>query len=666
MTKLSNSFTSRWVAGELLRRDQGRCSLADENQSRILIDKFLLANYQDLVCLGQLLGSIEPVTTDHCDRFDFDTLAKTLRQSIALLKTLNLAKYAACSHKHDGYWWLDRKDISRTSGIGFPKYVIDLKELRRKIGTSVDSVTPPSLVDRLTRLEIPGNRNSSGATLFNQLRSKWFIEFVEDTLARAYPLDKFTILMAICIISVECNHKTLEQLLGELIDQIFHQETNSCNSEELMQLTQVGSIWLSHRKRYLVTSRQQTSASVSEQNSDDEDELQTSCSSSSSLSSSSAAAPPPPESLSSNGSPAAKTSQRECPSGRLMDLRAELRKLIDHELLFGVECRLCGREPSGNLLEPIKLAACPGCSLASPPAASLAAHCSISHEPVELIALESLVRVLPASLEQLLVVTPNEWARQLLSVASQLGAFPARARRQKTGTRAERLDISENFERLTVLRAQRQDGATSGAGSDETSDDSDARSSTSGGDQGAPAGATTDDQCARLLGPFMRHRLKAQAAAGQLRAGASESVKLIKWLGAGAAGSRGPAGRLLAVCSSDLLVADSLDNLVRLQLVAGSAGSLAPPAGAARWQPSTSGAGKGPLWGASAQPILACRMRSPTSQLMLGCGRLFRPLELERRAAERAGPAPVCPRCGEQAACRLVALRALPDEPTAH
>lgn len=600
---------------------------------------------------------------------DYDTLARVLYQSIYLLKHLG-TKTARCDEQQV---WLHGNAISRLPGIGFPRYIINLNGLRENSSTSDNtkcSTISGQLQSMGSKMNInlstsSPNRRNSKDWLIEQISSNWFVQFVEINLESKefYPLDRFTILIAIWLVASECGHKIGEYLLSELVDQTHHQESNSCKLDELMQLTQVGSFWLSHKKRFTVTFKHPISRqSIALDENDDEEEKEEEEEDAHAISSDELSGANSDDSLSKSDKPQSKRPQS---SYSPVDLRAKLRAIMDQELLFGVECFICGHQPSGDPFEPLK-SQCRKCFVSL---LTGSMHCSISYEPFHLIPLASLFSLSQLKgINRLLVLTPNELVKWLIRLKGALGPVSSAHRRPSSGGATkqsvvahrepvERLDITEHFERLTMIRAP--------AAIEQESEFEEER------DNNTPPLDDDDDdglsQCLMLVERFMVARAKngrrtESSLLSSSRQWTSESAQIIRFaMGqldiASSSSSSSLANDMLAVCLADLLVCDSLDDgdhnqssiITDVRLIVGG------------------------YRGGERRLLWACRARSPLSQLMLGCGRLFSSFQLIRATGQRAdqhsgqsfafgahrpivsAPAIViCPHCK----CQLIEVRA--------
>lgn len=489
-----------------------------------------------MVCLSAL---VEAIPERESKFFDCDNLSRVLRRSTYLLRYLNLGE----TFKSEELY-LNKASITRISSIGFPKFVVDdLFDTKQVL--KGDKNSHESLGNLLAIQE-----EQQASLLHRILQSEWFEEFLNKTLNQAYPMDRFTILASVWIIAVECKHNLLEQLVEELVDQIHHEEANSCNEEELMQLTQPGSFWLTHHRRYKATLSKSTC--VEEQFEDGEDDDDDNEEDRSGGGNSTSSVNDSLEVADINGIVKDHVNITN-------DSRARLRKQIDLEILHGSACLICGRKPS-QLLGPISVGSCSACTNRYH-----LQHCSLSYKPLPLFSLQFLKSFRP-NLERLVLISPNEWTRYIIRARLDAG------RKVSEAAPKERIDISETFEKLTVIRDSEP--------IEQNHTDNDDNSSES------------EDAYCKMLRKFAQ---KADNG-GHL----SESVQMIRFCG--------KQSTELPLCASDLLIMQSerLDErFLDLRLV----GSESLPEVGSLWQ---------------------CVARSGVSKLALGCGRLFSSLELLR------------------------------------
>lgn len=199
---------------------------------------------RDMACFSKMFAipfPDEPIKSDP-SVIDFDRTARVLRQSIHLLKSINRPDGST----HQVGDWLFKSNLQRVADIGFPKHLIDFDKtgLRQsKTGSYID------IGANLLRLSETTDRSYSGIS--ETLGSSWFRQFAERSLIESYPLDRFTILVGVWQVAVECGHRPLEQLISQLVDQLAHEESNSMNEEELLNLSQVGSFWVTYHKHWV-------------------------------------------------------------------------------------------------------------------------------------------------------------------------------------------------------------------------------------------------------------------------------------------------------------------------------------------------------------------------------------------------------------------------------
>lgn len=442
--------------------------------------------------------------------------------------------------------WLDKSYINplRPKNHSFPVYCInDISKSLVKLGKNQIS-RPTKVVDQVKSF---GNQsidsNLTGGRLETIFSSNWFKEFIYEKLSKGYPLSRFTILVSIWIIAVDCNHKILEQLISELIDQIYHEEANSNNEEELLQLTQVGSFWVTYHKKYEATIRQLNLSQAYDNGNDDDDDddgerssfdddvIGVDLSSSSSSSSNSSVSLFDSSSLierkrnvdDDNIINETGGCEEDIATKSMVDLRSKLRRLIDDEFLHGVKCIICSYEPS-ELFEPLNTSFCPKCFNLKP-----VERCSISYRPLELVCLKSLMNFKP-NISKLILVSPNEWARYLIApklatlridsklakskavVATAIASASASAnydyddqtvgnKRQQQQQRQQQIGenvvVAENYERLTVIRGDINQ-VRQKVGSKDDGDDEEVESSTSSTTTSSPTSSRSSSPSSLL------------------------------------------------------------------------------------------------------------------------------------------------------------------------
>jgi len=477
-----------------------------------------------MVCLSRLTGAI--VGRDDNPMIDYDQLVTTFRKCLYIIKRGNIEP---STNQIDVKTWVDRTEIKRTMGLGFPIYTMNIDS---------SSERRSSVNERVTGTDVTDASPQSN----DVLRSSWFRDFSEAIMSRAYPIDRFTVLIALAIIGVRCQHLTLEQLIGELVDQMVHEEANSCMEDELMQLRQVGSFWLSYRRRFQVlfncSSLEQT---------EDCFEIDGS------------------ESLSTASSSPGRVLSNHLSKETELELRSGLRSLINEELINGSTCPLCQFKPA-ELLQSLRFYSCPGCN--KPPLYS-----SITFAPLQLFSLDSLLIRQP-NLRSIIIISPNEWSHHLLKFND-----PKTSRRSAEVVVSEVICLSESVQRLTVVREPRPGEDKSNLASDD--------------DDGLWAEQFLDPELNLILRKSINMPTKMDAKR------ASISLRLLS--------AAAPSCISLALCSSDVLIMDSVSNKktnsCSLKLLI-----------------SLMNDNKSDLW--------TCSGRSPISGLMFGCGRLFTGLEL--------------------------------------
>lgn len=467
--------------------------------------------------------------------------------------------------------FLDRRNMIRVIGIGFPTF--RLNDLCNAVQS--ESYQDPNDLDALLKI-----RGKQGP-LYSVLSSEWFMNFRLHILNRPYPIERFTVLISIWIIGVECRHKPLEQFIGEMVDQIYHEEANSCNEEEFMQLTQIGSFWLSYHKRYKTNFSQSiyTENQFEGEEDENDDGSRVSDGSDYNLSSSS-------HSISSLVLTSGDDNLRDhsaMNNGRdyssFNDSRFKLRKIINLELLYGSQCLVCNHKPN-QPFEMIRMDSCSSCGNRYN-----IEYCSLSYKPLPLFSLASLMKFRP-KLRSLIFLSPNEWVRFI--IRPQMSVNLAIVENEST----ERVDISETFEKLTIIRA---------TGSSERKNSIDHDDNNDRDDDDDVISMEQDSDYLKLLKKYSKSADIIGRTSKDSDRRFSESIQMINF-------SEPAYASELPLCSSDLLLTDyePLDErFLKVRFIA-----------------SNSFLEAGCLW--------QCVARSTVSRLPFGCGRLFNSLELIR------------------------------------
>lgn len=555
----------------------------------------------------------------------FDQLVGILRRAIHLLTFINQREQRSNgseSGSQNGgareeesspgqHLWIEPSldtESMKSSGADFGTYTIQLEASGEPAGKPLAEHDIRWLIRRLDELS---KRNDESTTIRNDSKLVHTLcrpavrsILLQQCLVEGNQFGRFTIMVALWIVAIHAGHTSLEHLISELVDQIFHEETNSLDLDELLSLSQLGAFWLSHHKRFSANTKVRAGPHLD--STDLEDNQFDSCNSTSSSS-------PPlsdfPE-LQTSGNQQARLSLAD------QSLGAKLRRIIDDELLIGVACPACGHRPAeahsaGELLLPVKRDYCTKCRHRH------SAHrCAISFRPIQIIGLESLLAIAKQNTSQnermsLIVVSAGEWARACLRANSKrLKLFAA-----PEGLGGEQIEVTEKFERLTVVRDEEWQCEDIISETEEQLSDS----------ASEPPGQ--NEQYVKLLDTFMGQRCNRQKSnfSRQLVGSheritfsqrASESLLMIGSI-------RGRKNLIkLPVCAVDLLQLDSTstsaNNFIRL-CVAG-----------------TDDLADNQLW--------RCCMRSSISQVMLGCGRLYLALELVRSGQSMQSQF-TCPTC---------------------
>lgn len=560
---------------------------------------------QDLLALASAVGLSDVESSENGPndlpnhQSDFEQSAKTLQQAILLLRYQRAASKGNGSSEPRQFDQLDRRKITRVAtldGVRFAHIQVDLNEALVIQDDSPAAERSSECLEMIRHVK----ESSEESELIENLRSSWFIDFIARCINTSYPMDRFTLLTAIWIISVECRHSSLEQLANELVDRLAHEETSSGSLEDLLRLSQLGAIWLSRHKRHQVTHLNRVESKSSEPQlveSDEESNLSVSGSNSSS---------------SQNGSASDRRSARSAPIEPI-NSRRKLRQLIDNELIFGSRCPVCSERQSNQLFACLELDFCPSCS-----SRMSLERCSLSFRAIPIVGLASLLAFRP-KLERLLILNASEWLRMILRARSRTdgdskGESESRAK-------IERVDISDNFERLTMIRRNSDRNSTdSSATIEESQSESEEDSDLQFGSKSKPEIGQTDEEIGAAepiatLSRFLESRL-ASRKAKQSDDQASESVDSIR--------CSPPSSTFLVLNGSDLLLLESQTSLADLNLV----------------RVGLSASNEWRRFG----NILGCQSRSSASQLLLGCGRLFCSFELLRVAGDLS----LCPFCSRE------------------
>lgn len=516
---------------------------------------------KDMICFSDLIGASQD-STNKSSVDNFGSLACTLRQSIALLKQFQVQSSSTNSES-----WIDRGHIRCTRSISFPTYHLTTNQITIQ---RLDNTPTSQLIDQYKSTELETRFPKCEELILSQ----WFAEFLSSTLEEPYPLDRFSILVSILIIANECGSEDCVSYINELIDQIYHEEVSSLNEDDLMQLRQTGSFWFSHYKRYKVTIKQKSDQFKKLNQSDSLD-------SDSEL-----------DSLDSRAALILDQGKH--------DWKASLRKIINEELMFGVRCTDCNFKPD-ELFGPVNRRSCPNCGLEDS-----TEKCSLSLKPLELISLGILKTKQPV--EQLTLLSPSSWLRQMVSIKlkPKLQQF---SDLHKTEI-SERVDISKNFERLTMIRSQ--NNTNSGKCDNGLSSDEEEGSLT----------MQDDNDYQILLRRFMKNRSKQVLTVDE-----TDSIQMLKFI------KDFNYVKNLPLLLSDFLLMDQHDNRVKLCLIK-----------------SNNLLEHGSLW--------CCQERSAISELVHGCRRIFCSLELVRLGQNTLVSGFTCPFCGHL----LIELRRLSEQ----
>lgn len=607
------------------------------------------------VHLRDMVAFTKMLATNGCPKQDksnkatlylhYDKMASLLRKSIYLFGRTSPSKSA---NENKGEIYLSQSSFSCYSGSGFAKYTLNLREILSSNGEGSNLLQTTTLNQLY---EVLGSKtmnseddNESDQLSLKIIQSDWFISATLDLMDKDYPLNRFTILTCIWIIGTECNHKLVEQLIGDLVDRIYHQEANGCiEVDDLTQLTQIGSFWLTYHKRYMATTGHQSDqlglTLDSPEDEDDDDNYLSDQERSGSFGSN--------ENL-------YKEDNSEGDATQVMTSgsKSKLRKLIDEELVNGTECLVCRYAPQ-DFLEPLKNSAnCSNCSNGPN------LFCSISFKPFNLISLDSIIKQTGRNLNELVIYSPSEWLRHLIEVMQpnhkdQLGQLNGEI--SIAGKVSERVDITENFERLTMVRGPAEESMKSieptGVGDDD--DDVDSEGSRDESD------SLTTNLSLKCLRDFFSDRKSKLAASGsdqltkkrQKERKISESLQVIQFVTSGVKNNKSNDTSLtstLSVCASDVYLMDRLHGSQPRQKQ--QFGKLSIRIASTRHSDAEAGG----------RSILHCNTRSLVSKLILGCNRYFDSFELVLSYGQGSMGVFECPYCE----CHLEEIQTLGQRET--
>lgn len=527
-----------------------------------------------------------------------------LRHSMNLLRPKKLQSMAEP-------FWFDQAKVARMPEIGLPVYKLNVCDQLNFIEPvkSDDDMKPPK-----TRHLF----NHMASKLFSQLESPWFEQFSTRVLLASYPVDRFTLLVAVWLVGHQCGHHQLESLMSELVDAVHHQEANSCNEEQLLQLDQIGSVWVTYRRRYCAMQFSNSSLASATSNSEWTEQGENGYDNNSNSSSSN---DDDDDSDSFKGRSSSSIS-----AGLDKPSVAKLRRQIDIELgLSGNndKCLLCGHErgqqlSGGGLGKALEIQRCQKCHYDR-----WQECCAISQKSLQLASVNSVLSS-KQTLSSLMLVQPAEWLRHLVKIRQPMSSIISDNQSTNDNNRraaSERIDISENFQRLTLIRSDDEEDESKDDGSGSIgSDQSDGSISSS-----KPDLATTINY-KQVLTNFMASRVMHPRRLISAKTGnASESLQMLRHT---------IADRDHELTTATTLVVNALDLLLSDQIQLDKRQSE-PVELCLR----LSRAGR--IW--------ACASRSEFVQLPLGCGRKFDSLELVKLTGvklDAPSSKPVCPFCG--------------------
>lgn len=541
---------------------------------------------QDLICLTQMIDvaadnnieSEELVT-------DFDCLACKLRNAIYMLKYIKLESERASNHNEIGQdrrfeLWLDGRGLTNNHNSTAGTFISHSIELRKGQNNAFKACQTSEGAKLSKRIDSWSTTEQTQQTVITTLfSSRWFLQFVSLILDEPYPIKKLVPVIVTLIASQSCEHSQATELMIDLIPQIHCDQASSYRLDDCIELVEPGSIWLSYHKqlrsgslfvdyKHEITSGQDDSYSRS--NSSDSLEMDT----------------------------RTKSSAAEYKISENLDLqKKQLRTIIDNELLIGLSCVICGAEPDrtqplGALDKPHAL--CTQCAAIGSRRTEL--RCSISARPIELLDLTHFLRPISSDcdLEGLVLLSAGEWCRYDTRTSSQDDT------RASCANQYERVDISEKFQRLTVIRATNEIEKPN-----------------------VPIESAEAMEISQII-ELSAHKDNRLDRGEQSTCG---SLRVLRYV------NQNPSirTRKLPICESDLLL---------IEQDAGDArGVLSRLKVAARHYPDATAGGS--IW--------VCCERSPVSGLMIGCDRVFLSSELIRLGglleANQSRRVQICPMC---------------------
>lgn len=233
---------------------------------------------KDSLCLQVLLGASSPAdrssggeelqTNRSRSQIEVDSLASILRKSVYLLCSINLPHPSpdtytgsdgaaeatgsgASGNQRELLLDKSRVELDRIEQSGLPIFLINTgRNLASHSPATGSSSVPLSGHTSVTSPSTPTTATTTDKLRNTRLDTDWFRHFLAKSFRQRYPVDRLPVLVAIWQVAVRAGHRTLERLIGELVDQVAHEEANSCAEEELLQLSQPGSFWLTWCKRY--------------------------------------------------------------------------------------------------------------------------------------------------------------------------------------------------------------------------------------------------------------------------------------------------------------------------------------------------------------------------------------------------------------------------------
>lgn len=463
-------------------------------------------------------------------------LMKVVQQSIVLLRSLRHNQDEWDLASRTGYINLNELKLNFDSSIsvlGFRTYQVDdvdklfvpIDEEQRtkmKLSDELRNLTPQFDQNNNNTTDDPDHDSNNEAKLnmfVVSLKSASMLHFATtylDSGTYSLQLDRFTLLIATWIAGVESyeqgSHTTnrrsdFESVMQELIDGLVHEEASSGGIDDIMQLTQLGSIWLTERRRLKVglapskqttrpamTSNSKSTSDSDESNSDadfdvddDDDDDDEDISTESAISTDSEndinnnkeiknfdRVSSSNYAIQGRGHSDLEQSERDKNSRikattNLRMQRKQLRNLIENFFLHGYKCPICGDKQSAKLLACLELDSCNNCSNQL-----MIERCSLSFKPIPIVKLDSILG-LKMQLKKLTLLSGSEWLHYYIKATDNLFGLQMTGIQDSLvmskGSKAndndsngvndnspnEHVQITKDFQKLTVFRGSNKE-----------------------------------------------------------------------------------------------------------------------------------------------------------------------------------------------------------------